>query len=170
MRLPTLLSLLFSLTVPIVSGFITLSTSFNRHPQVAITSSFANPRTTTARYATDDEIAKLEAQLKQLKKEKESEEEQPPLSSEFLERADMMLSERDLLSGGIVKDAETNSSDGSFNVLSIVAGIAGLVAILLFAQIPVGQDDLARYSPSAGPKNAATATSIDLGDLNPSKP
>lgn len=82
----------------------------------------------------------------------------------------MMLSERDLLSGGIVKDAETNSSDGSFNVLSIVAGIAGLVAILLFAQIPVGQDDLARYSPSAGPKNAATATSIDLGDLNPSKP
>lgn len=150
-----------------VNGF-RLSPLRRRQATSIVTSVARMPR--TALSATDDDIAKLEAQLQQLKEERKSQQLEAPLSPELLERAqrtDMILSEQDLVSGGIVKNDE---DDSSFNIGSVVAGIVGLVVILLFSQIPVGQDDLARYSPSTGPKNAATATSIDLGDLNPSKP
>lgn len=123
----------------------------------------------------DDEIAKLEAQLRKLKQDKNKKQQQQvnaasSLSPQQLERAmrtEMILSEQDLLSGGIVKnDNEKNgAASSSGGLTTIVGAVVALVVLLLFAQIPVGQDQLARYSPAAGPRNAAVL--VDLGDLNP---
>ena len=51
-------------------------------------------------------------------------------------------------------------------VFQAVGAVAGLVLLLAFAQIPVGQEGLAQYS-ATGSSNVKT---IDLGDLNAEAP
>uniref|UniRef100_A0A7S1BL88 Uncharacterized protein n=1 Tax=Corethron hystrix TaxID=216773 RepID=A0A7S1BL88_9STRA len=60
------------------------------------------------------------------------------------------------------------SSDENTTAGALLGVIAGLIGLVLFSLIPVGQDDLKRYSGNTigiG-QNAATSTKIDLGDLN----
>lgn len=123
----------------------------------------------------DDEIAKLEAQLRQLR---ESEKDTTNASTgegyddtltveefevakrrlEKMKGKDMLLTEQYLISGGLI-DKESQGS----NVLGIVGVVVVIVFILVFSQVPVGQEDLARYSATG----SSTLKSIDLGDLNP---
>jgi hypothetical protein len=72
---------------------------------------------------------------------------------------DMLLSEQELIEAQIME--KQDDSDG--NIVPKVAAALGLaVALLLFAQIPVGQEDYQKYSVSG----SSTVRTIDLGDLN----
>ena len=132
----------------------------------------------------DEEIAKLEAQLRQLRENESSaanEEDAtvavPSLDpddartlKEFadarrrLEKVkgkDMLLTEQALIKGGLMDNSSNSSFGGAVPVIAVV--IAAFVGIIAFAQIPIGQEDLARYSATG----SSTLKSIDLGDLNP---
>jgi hypothetical protein len=123
----------------------------------------------------DDEIAELEAQLRQLRESEKdttnastSEGDDDKLTVQEFEVAkrrlekmkgkDMLLTEQYLISGGLV-DKESQGS----NLLGIVGAVVAIVFVLLFSQVPIGQEDLARYSATG----SSNLKSIDLGDLNP---
>ena len=124
----------------------------------------------------EEEIAKLEAQLRQLREDENLAEtssietEDDTLSVKEFEIArrrlekmkgkDMLLTEQDLISGGLM-DAEGLGISGG--VFGIVAAVVAVVFLLLFSQVPVGQENLARYSATG----SSIIKSIDLGDLNP---
>jgi hypothetical protein len=118
----------------------------------------------------DEEIIKLEEQLRKLKDESTDEEPSDDGMSaaafasvsdrrilEKVKGKDMLLSERELYDVNIVKD---ETSGGSV-VQNILIGVAALVFFAVFAQIPVGQEDYQKYS--VGTTQSRT---IDLGDLN----
>lgn len=122
----------------------------------------------------DEEIAKLEEQLRKLKEEESSkpdesealtqEEKKYVANERVLEGVkgkDMLLSERELVDAGLLEEENT----GGVGFGNIVAVVAAVVLLLVFAQIPVGQEDLSRYSATG----SAGTTSIDLGDLNPDR-
>lgn len=133
----------------------------------------------------DEEIAKLEAQLRQLRESEtsESNEEESPTEAtkldpddvrtlqEFAEARrrlekvkgkDMLLTEQELIKGGLM-DGSSSSSIFGGAVPAVAVAIAAFVGLIAFAQIPIGQDDLARYSATG----SSTLKTIDLGDLNP---
>lgn len=172
-----MLLVIFSNFLVTVSCFSTIPTAI----WCPSTHSCGNPgRTgTSARFGSrEEEIAKLEDQLRLLREgdsiveeertAKNDMEDQMALKEfdaarrrlETMKGKDMLLSEQELISGGIV-DGSTNKN--SHGILGIVGAVAALVGLLLFAQVPVGQDQLARYSATG----SATIKSIDLGDLNP---
>eukprot|EP00536_Pseudo-nitzschia_multiseries_P000774 jgi/Psemu1/300310/fgenesh1_kg.9_\ len=132
----------------------------------------------------DDEIAKLEEQLRKLKEEKgevvpteatttatttttapvDADEEIP------LEEAsmDMFLSEgwKEARSNYDPSNTATRKrqEEEQGNVVGTIAKVAGgLLAVILFSQIPVGQEDLSKYSAI---KSGPPTTTIDLGDIN----
>jgi hypothetical protein len=132
-----------------------------------------NNRQTTVLFSSrDEEIAKLEAQLRQLRENEEapdgSTKEDDKLSIAEFEAAkrrlemvkgkDMLLTEHALLSGGLLD----NESKGG-NLFGIVGAVVAVVFLLLFSQVPIGQENLARYSATG----SSNVKSIDLGDLNP---
>lgn len=120
----------------------------------------------------EEEIAKLEAQLRQLRDEegltesKDMEEKLAAKENEISRRLEkmkgkeMLLSEQELISGGLVEVADSNVVDSRFGV---IVAVAAVVFLLLFAQVPVGQEDLSRYSATG----SSSVKTIDLGDLNP---
>jgi hypothetical protein len=134
----------------------------------------------------DEEIAKLEEQLRQLR---ENEANNDSIESNSVSRVsntsndpddvatlkefeaarrrlekvkgkDMLLTEQQLIKGGLIDDENSNSL-GNISVIAIV--VAAVIGLFVFAQIPVGQDELARYSATG----SSTIKSIDLGDINP---
>jgi hypothetical protein len=153
----------------------------------------------------DDEIEKLEAELKiarleaelaKLKEEKEDSEapvaavetpppppkpvgvieKEPPKpvvedeEEEMLEEAsmDMFLSEgwKEARSGYDPKKTATatRQAEEQGNALGLLTKVVGgILAVVLFSQIPVGQEDLSKYSSI---KSAPAKVSIDLGDTN----
>jgi hypothetical protein len=124
----------------------------------------------------DEEIAKLEAQLRQLKDEEDTAattdttvtERKKVVERRILEKVkgkDMLLSERELVEERLFLAAENDaSSSGDLGVIPTVVAALGLAIFLgFFAQLPVGQDTFSRYSAPSGP---TTSTSIDLGDMN----
>ena len=56
---------------------------------------------------------------------------------------------------------KTEEQNSAFGLIAKV--VAGLVAGVVFSQIPVGQEDLSKYSAI---KSSAPKVSIDLGDIN----
>lgn len=112
----------------------------------------------------DDEIAELEAKLKQLKEQKEEalKEQQQALddvnnsNNNALDQVPLneMLSES-------WKEREMEESGGGSIISSLVTGLALVVAFVLFSQIPIGQEGYEKYS------TAKPSTTIDLGDKNP---
>jgi hypothetical protein len=57
---------------------------------------------------------------------------------------------------------EEVSSEGGSGGLTTILGVIGLAVVLaFFSQVPLGQEDLSKYSAIKAP-----TTSIDLGDLN----
>jgi hypothetical protein len=123
----------------------------------------------------DEEIAKLEEQLRQLRvdapddavaaaESTEAEKEIVAVQKRILEKVkgkDMLLSERELVD----KDLFLNQgeSEGGGVLPAVLAALGAAVFLFFFSQIPVGQDDWSRYSTTSGP---TTSTRIDLGDLN----
>jgi hypothetical protein len=115
----------------------------------------------------EDEIAALEEKLRRLKEDEDQKMKEEDLNvfaadQRTLERVrgkDMLLSEQELIEAQIME--KQDGSDG--NIVPKVAAALGLaVALLLFAQIPVGQEDYQKYSVSG----SSTVRTIDLGDLN----
>ena len=122
-----------------------------------------------------DEIARLQEQIRRLQEEGEAATavESSTATSKTttglvdpraaeLERVpgkDIMFSEGDLLDANII-----SSDNSGLGVLpTILLAVGALLFFVAFSQIPVGQEDFARYSVAP-----ATQT-IDLGDLNPDR-
>lgn len=108
----------------------------------------------------DDEIAELEKKLQQLKEEKEevavvddSNDDKPPvnapnsLDEPMLEMLSESWKEDDVEEGGNI-------------ILPIIGAVLAVVFLVGFSQVPVGQQDLTKYSA------AKASNQIDLGDLN----
>lgn len=130
----------------------------------------------------DEEIAKLEAQLRQLKEEPEAEaseesspEVAPPAEEESTEV--VTLDSDDFVGRGPAKrpvqpqqemmseawKAQDDSASEGGGLTAILAGVTLVLFLGFFSQIPVGQEDLTKYQA------VKTSTSIDLGDINPIK-
>jgi hypothetical protein len=144
-----------------------------RHTTASTSSRLATTRLLDK--ARDDEIAKLEAKIRKMQEEdtgnEEGEEMQGQVESReklvsmrLLENSsraqkDMMLSEGDLVKAGLMEQGS-----GGGNIIPAALAAVGVgVLLLLFSQVPVGQEDLSRYSASA------SVTTIDLGDINPDR-
>lgn len=121
-----------------------------------------------------EQIAKLEAELRQLKGE-QAEEPAPTTKAEeedeeILEEAsmDMFLSEgwKEAREGYDPNNTATitRKNEEQGNLVGTVAKVVGaIVALVVFSQIPVGQEDLSKYSAI---KSGPAKTTIDLGDTN----
>lgn len=119
----------------------------------------------------EQEIAKLEEQLRKLKEEKEKEETTATSSIAMTQGGD---DEEDILKDVPLEmflteqwkaqqretDTENPSSGGGLT--NILLAIGAVVVIALFSQIPIGQEDLSKYSVG----NSPAVEQIDLGDLN----
>ncbi|KAL7483489.1 hypothetical protein ACHAW6_009134 [Cyclotella cf. meneghiniana] len=110
------------------------------------------------------EILALEEKIRQLKEETQNEQVADTNEEEETEWAIMkgqtndsvMLSER-------WKESDPSSNTEGNNVFKNVATAIGLALFLvIFSQVPVGQEDLQKYQDVKG-----TSARIDLGDLNP---
>jgi hypothetical protein len=124
----------------------------------------------------DNEIAQLEAQLRRLKEEKEAEDNaaaasigKTTISSLGLDSINdgpsaeevpiaMFLSE-----GWKEKEATQGESDGGGGgiLTSVLGAVALAVFLAVFSQVPIGQEDLSKYSVIRAPSQQ-----IDLGDLS----
>jgi len=106
------------------------------------------------------EIAKLEEQLEALKNEQEAEaiagDDSVPTEEEV--DMDMFLTEQ-------WKEAKANvdkkkAEDQSSAIGGVAKVVAALLALVLFSQVPIGGEDLTKYSVGT------QVDTIDLGDLN----
>ena len=117
----------------------------------------------------DDEIAELEAKLKQLREEKGSEQQQQEeeeaaaattsANGQVTEVEQTPLNEM-LSESWKENEMEGNNSSGSI-ISSLITGLILVVAFVALSQIPVGQEGLDKYSTTK------PSTTIDLGDKNP---
>lgn len=89
---------------------------------------------------------------------------------EMLDEAsmDMFMSEgwKDRTAGYNPKNTATvtRKTEEQNNLIGLAVKVVGaLLAVILFSQIPVGQEDLSKYSAI---KSGPARTSIDLGDMN----
>lgn len=128
----------------------------------------------------DEEIALLEEQLRKLRQEEntqqpsqdtdlESMSEEEQKISQRLEKMkgkDMLLSERELIGGGILDNDTDGAHEQGNSVLKIVGALVGISLLVAVAQIPVGQESLSQYSATG----SSAVKTIDLGDLNPDIP
>jgi hypothetical protein len=134
----------------------------------------------------DEEIARLQDQIRRIKEEQEREQavaleaaetETPSRNydgrqlvdkrSNELERVrgkDMPFSEGDLISANIISNDDGEESSLMQRLPAVLLAIGAFVLLIGFAQVPVGQEDLSRYSA------APLTQTIDLGDLNPDRP
>ncbi len=111
----------------------------------------------------EDEIAKLEDQLRKLKEEKEREQASVIAvldETEQLEEVplEMFLTEQWKQQEA---DAEEGLSSGG-GLTNILYAVGAALLIALFSQVPIGQEDLSKYSVGTSPP----VEQIDLGDLN----
>eukprot|EP00531_Pseudo-nitzschia_arenysensis_P011628 CAMPEP_0116139970 /NCGR_PEP_ID=MMETSP0329-20121206/13592_1 /TAXON_ID=697910 /ORGANISM="Pseudo-nitzschia arenysensis, Strain B593" /LENGTH=206 /DNA_ID=CAMNT_0003635041 /DNA_START=61 /DNA_END=681 /DNA_ORIENTATION=+ len=139
-------------------------------------------RTTSLYMSTEDDIAKkeqelkiarLEAELRELKGVENAESQETveeDEDEEMLEEAsmDMFLSEgwKEAREGYDPKNTATatRQAEEQGSLVGLVAKVVGgIVALLVFSQIPVGQEDLSKYSAI---KSGPAKTTIDLGDTN----
>lgn len=122
----------------------------------------------------EEEIARLEETLRKLREEEGLSSEKDDVTMtveeqkisrrlEMVKGKDMLLSESELIGDGIVENAGGESSNG---LLSVAAAVVGLVLLVAFSQVPVGQESLSQYSATG----SSTLKTIDLGDLNADAP
>mmetsp|Transcript_92335 Transcript_92335/g.258054 ORF Transcript_92335/g.258054 Transcript_92335/m.258054 type:complete len:164 (-) Transcript_92335:230-721(-) len=123
------------------------------------------PRTSSRLFGSkEEEIAKLEEQLKRLKKEKETVE--VPVS------APTATDDAGELEGTPIgmflteqwkeQEANADSESSGGGIMNVLIAVGFALVVVLFSQIPIGQEDLSKYSVGSSP----TAEQIDLGDLN----
>lgn len=173
----------FSTPVPSTSSALHIRVPRGEGVALAFTQS---QRThTTRNYASkEDEIAALEEKLRKLREDTSSDDsdvaptasssastsssysevngdiETPPPSASTAvieEPFSEMLSES-------WKDSEAAENDDDGGVVkNLLSALAVVAALIIFSQVPVGQDGLDKYS------TAKPSTTIDLGDLNQSR-
>jgi hypothetical protein len=107
----------------------------------------------------EEEIAKLEEQLRKLKDQAANDERiDEDISGNLNDGVEEVVPESMFLSENWKEgDEETEASTSLTSVLSAV-GLA--LVLVIFSQIPIGQEDLSKYSASTSTEK------IDLGDLN----
>ena len=176
---PTLLFVSFCTLLPATSLAFSINTSLARHTSSS-TSSHGGRRLTLAS-SREEEIAKLEEQLRKLKEESAEE----PVAADMSLAAEegeatesVALTSDDYVGRGPAKRPvqpmeemmseawkaqDDNSASEGGGITGILAAIALVVFLGFFSQIPVGQEDLTKYQA------IKTSTSIDLGDINPVK-
>jgi hypothetical protein len=112
----------------------------------------------------EEEIAQLEEQLKKLKEEKSTAQEKvavaPKVDNAQPEEEQEEVPDNVFLSERW-KEEETSSEGGGGGLTTILGAIGLAVVLAFFSQVPVGQEDLSRYSAIKAP-----TSQIDLGDLN----
>ena len=115
----------------------------------------------------EEEIAKLEEQLKKLKEEQAEESAIPEIEPNVNGKQEpeeevpieLFLSER------WKEEEATSSGEGGGGGLTGILGVIGLALFFaLFSQVPIGQEDLSKYSAIKAPTEQ-----IDFGDLNRSR-
>lgn len=110
----------------------------------------------------EDEIRELEEKLQRLKEESVREEEEVAA----VEEENVALNEQavytELLTEQWKEDEAAEEASFVKTAGVALASVGLLVVLALFAQVPVGQEDLSRYSTPS----QASSTQIDLGDLN----
>jgi len=176
------------------------TTRRNRKAQLTTTLSMSsendssNSNSNSRSNSKEEEIAKLEEQLKQLRQEAEQESGTAVVASSSQKQQQQKATVETVASSSSIGDTdfvgrgpakrpvqpqqemlseawkettttadEKNDSGIGGTIPSVVAGIAFLVLIGFFAQVPVGQEDLGKYQA------VKTNTQIDLGDINPSR-
>ncbi|KAL3918813.1 MAG: hypothetical protein SGARI_007359, partial [Bacillariaceae sp.] len=115
----------------------------------------------TLHSSKDDEIAKLEEQLQKLKEAKEAE----ASTVEATSPSDQATEDEEEVDIGMFlsegwKEKETAESGGG-GLTGIIGAVALVLGLLAFSQVPIGQEDLSKYSAIKAPTEQ-----IDLGDLN----
>lgn len=150
----------------------------------AATERLHTPWTTTiCASPRDDEIARLEDEIRRLREEGEQSSIESTASSSTgtqtaeslkdLEDKKRLLAEvkgKDMLltEGALIQENLLEQDSSTNGLLPAILGAIFAVAVLtFFSQVPIGQDDLSRYSAPTGP---TVSTKIDLGDINPDRP
>ena len=113
----------------------------------------------------DDEIAELEEKLRILKQDVEKEERQPAISVQEDGLTGMVSDVEvtdypEMLSEKWKEDLDTmkDSKEGANGlILNTIVSLSVLVGLILFSQVPIGNEGLDKYS------TAAPTQSIDLG-------
>ena len=186
MHTSVFLSLLFpvSLLGVVIEGFVfPICAGTKKHH----TSKFENGqqrRQLLLKSSKDDEIAKLEEQLRKLKEEAESESEEQKSSSTVLQEIqpfnpdsfvgrgpakrpiqpmEEMLSEawKEQVEPQELRSSTSSQQNGGLSIPAILGGVALVLFLGFFSQVPVGQEDLSKYQA------IKASTQIDLGDINP---
>ncbi len=106
----------------------------------------------------EEEIAQLEAKLRQLRET----EEQEKVASSAPVTAPNRLEEpfAEMLSESWREaDPMQNGAVGGF-LPTLVGGVLAIVLLAVFSQVPIGQEDYSKYA------SVKTSTEVDLGDLN----
>lgn len=112
----------------------------------------------------EEEIAQLEAKLRQLKETEEQEKavmaaaSSPSAPVNAPNRLEEPLVEM-LSESWREADPGENGSGGGF-LPTLVGGVLAIVVLALFSQVPVGQEDFSKYA------SVKTTSEVDLGDLN----
>lgn len=110
----------------------------------------------------EEEIAKLEEQLKKLKEETQEESKEVMIAEvdeeSKLEEAEEVVPEEMFLTERW-KEEEGEASEGG-GLTGILSAVGVALFLTLFSQIPIGQEDLSKYSVGTQTEQ------IDLGDLN----
>jgi uncharacterized protein HemX len=109
----------------------------------------------------DDEIAKLEEQLKRLKEEKAVLEQQQQPEEELEEQVDIEMFLSEEWKEKEVAEKGTNDGGAGTGLVGVLGAIALALGFVLFSQVPIGQEDLSKYSAIKAPTQQ-----IDLGDKN----
>jgi hypothetical protein len=175
---------------PLAVGFTTSAPhSFARQRALVSSASSSSSTTTKSRpylSSRDDEIEKLEEQLRKLKEEQEVEDSIQTEDSSSLDSSsstkdiigvagtkesvsgrgeDSFFTEGDLAAQGFLQQGDKDDGQGSGLVNTTLGTVALVVAaavfLFFFSMAPVGQEELMKYSGGSGNPNA-----IDLGDLN----
>ena len=165
-------------TNPSSSSWRTLTTTTTTTTTSLFTSSSSSSSSSSTKgdkETNDEKIAQLEANLRTLKEEQQigdggdAEEEDEDEEAEAA-TMDMVLSEgwKQARESYDPKNTATvtRQTEEQKSTLGLVTKVVGgLVALIVFSQIPVGQEGLSKYS--ANTSGPTKATIIDLGDRNP---
>jgi hypothetical protein len=127
----------------------------------------------------DDEIARLEAEIRKLRDAASSDDLDGEDTAESAFAAAQALADKKrllaqvrgkdmlLTEGTLIQENILENEGSTVGIAPAILGAVLAAAVIAFSQIPVGQEDLSRYSVQAGP---TVSTKIDLGDINPDRP
>ena len=165
---------------------ISAASSITTGRPIYVTGSNNSDDDSSSSSSKDDEIAKLEEQLRKLKEEKSPTaalEATETVSTSVTAVADQKLEEEIPISmflsegwkegdnnngnNGTIQNKQNNAEADKGGIIGNLLKALGVVVVLIaLSQIPVGQENLSKYSGSIKSGENPASTSIDLGDVN----